>query len=304
VTEPPHPKRSTGTLLTGSTGLIGAVLVAGGGLLGHPLTMSLIGAGLLAALGIGALAGPTHRTADPPANPEHPPAKHEHPPPTPDTAVASTPGSADPDRSRSAPDTATVDRVDAVVERHDPVAEAVERDLAGGADRLVHLNRSMHEFAGQVGGARGQLDLVRSGTFQILGQIAELNDVSDRISTMVEVIRRIAGQTNLLSLNATIEAARAGEAGRSFAVVAGEVRKLAEDCRTATTSVDAIVTEIRDVSEATTEVANFATDEVEKFRAMLGDLDTGVQSTTDGLAQVQQAVEAVQSVVSRPGRQP
>jgi len=260
------------------------VLVAGGGLLGHPFATSLIGAGLLAALGIGA-------TRRPPA----PPAPAEQPLPVP-PAVAPAEPEPEPE-----PESRTEEPVDLV----DP---EVERNLADGATRLVELNRSMHEFAGQVGGARGQLDLVRSGTFQILGQISELNDVSDRISTMVEVIRRIAGQTNLLSLNATIEAARAGEAGRSFAVVAGEVRKLAEDCRAATTSVDAIVTEIRDVSEATTEVANSAADEVEKFRAMLSDLDTSVQSTTDGLARVQQTVEAAQSAVSRPvvdaGRKP
>ncbi|BAN99847.1 hypothetical protein E05_50810 [Plautia stali symbiont] len=85
----------------------------------------------------------------------------------------------------------------------------------------------------------------------ISGDINDLSDSSDRIGAIVESIRRIADQTNLLALNAAVEAARAGQHGRSFAVVANEVRTLAANINRATSKGANIglLTLARDVSE-------------------------------------------------------
>ena len=194
----------------------------------------------------------------------------------------------------------TAERAGAAPAPHDDRTDgALRTHLAEGVDGLTGLDRELEHFTAAVQAAASGLNLVRSTTFQVLGQISELGAMSDQISSMVDAIRRIASQTNLLSLNATIEAARAGEAGRGFAVVAGEVRKLAQDSREATESIDAIVTEVRETTEITIEVANGASEQVEDTKTQFEGLEQSITSCAAQLHEVLRQVGAAQEVVQQ-----
>jgi methyl-accepting chemotaxis protein len=159
---------------------------------------------------------------------------------------------------------------------------AMRARAADDADHSAQKARKMQGTIATITQMRGEI--LNTGTV-----IRRLETDSGRIGKVLEVIRGIAEQTNLLALNAAIEAARAGEAGRGFAVVADEVRSLAQ--RTA-----ASIIEINQIIQA---VQTGAVDAAEAIVSGQSRSDESVEKVTQAgamLAHITQAVEAIRDM--------
>ncbi len=167
------------------------------------------------------------------------------------------------------------------------------RNAGVAADTAKNAGRKAEEGGNVVKSTIVGMDKVAEVVGKSADKIRTLGNSSNQIGEIVQVIDDIADQTNLLALNAAIEAARAGEQGRGFAVVADEVRKLAERTTKATKEIADMIKKIQSETSEVVASIDEGTAEVENGKKMADQASIALQEIIGGAQQVVDIISQV-----------
>ncbi|MGG4443675.1 methyl-accepting chemotaxis protein [Brevibacillus fortis] len=188
-------------------------------------------------------------------------------------------------------------------------ARAME-EMAIGIQRIAEASSTMAESSKHMANeavagnqsvekVSGQMDSINRSVSHSADVVRSLDSRSAEISQIVEVIATIASQTNLLALNAAIEAARAGEQGRGFAVVADEVRKLAEQSNDSANQIANLITEIQRETTSAVQAMDEGTREVETGIQIAYETGEAFRRIMDSTQDVADQIQEISSVAEQ-----
>jgi methyl-accepting chemotaxis protein len=174
----------------------------------------------------------------------------------------------------------------------------IVRNCTVAAENAKHSNDAIKEGGVVIDETVTVMKVIAEKVTSLAGYVKTLGSKSDQVGQVVKFINEIADQTNLLALNAAIEAARAGEHGRGFAVVADEVRKLAERTTEATSeiakTIEAMQSEtmsiVKSIEESVEEV-EIGTEKANRSREFLHSISNRIDTVDSQINQIVVAVE-------------
>ncbi len=178
----------------------------------------------------------------------------------------------------------SIEEITASVQQIDAQSEEVAEIATEGVEEATHAGKQIREAT--------------DATSTVAQRITSLEESMDEVGEIIDIIQDIAEQTNMLALNANIEAARAGDAGEGFAVVANEVKGLAEQSQQSAKNIAEIIENVQEQTDDLVDGIHAANGEVEEGANAVDDLvdrldqiERRVTQTSEGLDEITNAVE-------------
>ncbi len=184
--------------------------------------------------------------------------------------------------------------IEETTKQSDKIQENLEKSVTESneiKDNIIRANQNLNETVSLITNTIDKIENNSQNEFELANQLKRLSEDAEQAKSILDVIKEIAEQTNLLALNAAIEAARAGEHGRGFAVVADEVRKLAERTQK---SLEEINATINLIVESIDNSSNQMQKNVETVNEIVNETNTikvSIQKVTSDMEGVVEVVE-------------